>query len=201
MKIMTYGKRKPLVSKATLAWGIVLGVLLIACGVACFIVPDTGYKILSYSIGAIIFLIGVMEMIGFYRYWLGLLGGSWILADAILTIIFGILLLLNETAVEVILPYFAGFYIVTMGFVRFIGSFDLMSLRIPNWWGEMLLGLLDIILGITFCFLPGSGALTIVVCMGILLVVSGISLIGDMVYFFKMKRFAKKYAPIDEDVK
>lgn len=192
--------RKPLISKGTLIWGIVLGILLVGCGVACFLVPDTSYSVLGYSIGAIILVIGVLEMIGFYRYWMGLLGGSWVLADAILTIIFGIFLLLNETAVEVLLPYFAGFYIVTLGFIRFIGSFDLMAIHVSNWWAEMLMGLLDVILGLVFCFLPYGGAITMVACMGVLLIVSGLSLVGDMIYFFKMKRYAKKYAPIDEDV-
>lgn len=198
MEIMN--KRKPLVSKGTLVWGLILGVLLIGCGVACFCVPETGYSVLSYAIGAIIFLIGVAEMIGFYRYWLGLLGGSWVLADGILTMVFGIFLLCNETAVEAILPYVAGFYIIILGFVRFIGSFDLMSLHISSWWYEMLLGLIDIILGFVFCFLPYGGAITMVVCMGVLLIVSGLSLIVDMIYFFKMKRFVKKYSPIDEDI-
>ncbi|MDD4066106.1 MAG: DUF308 domain-containing protein [Bacilli bacterium] len=190
-------KSKGLIPTHVLILGIILGVLMIGCGIVCFCVPGTGYAALCYAIGAVILVIGVLELIGFFRYWKGILGGSWVIANAILTIIFGLFLLFNETAVEAILPFIAGIYIIVLGFVRLFGSTDLAALHLPNWWVEMVNGILGIVLGVVFCFLPLSGAMTMVICMGILLIIGGLGVISDAIFFFKMKRFKKQFMPLD----
>jgi uncharacterized membrane protein HdeD (DUF308 family) len=180
---------------------IVISVLMIVCGILFFVVPDSGYVILAYSVGAVILLIGLAELVVFIRFGVGLLGGGWVLCDAVCSIIFGIFLLCNETFTMAFLPFVCGLWIVALGFVRFVGSFDLMKLRLSNWWTEMLIGLLDVAIGLIFCFLPEAGALTSVICVGILLIVGGVSNIVDLIYFWKAKRYVKKFLPIDVDVK
>lgn len=180
---------------------IIISVLMIVCGILFFVVPESGYAILSYTFGAVIMLIGCAEMFIYIRFGVGLLGGGWVLCDAVCSIIFGIFLLCNQTFTMTFLPFVCGIWIVVLGFVRFIGSFDLKKLNMSNWFTEMLIGLLDIVIGFIFYFLPEVGALTGVICVGILLIVGDISNIVDLIYFWKAKRYAKKFLPIDVEIK
>lgn len=162
---------------------IIISVFMIVCGILFFIVPESGYVILAYSVGIVILLIGCAEMFVYLKFGVGLLGGARILSDAVCSIIFGIFLLCNQSFIMNFLPFVCGIRIVVLGFVRFIGSFDLKKLHMSNWLAEMLVGLLNIVVGFTFCFLPEVGALTGVICVGVLLIVGGLSNIIDLIYF------------------
>src|SRR5574344_1273499 len=180
---------------------IIISVFMIVCGILFFIVTESGYVILAYSVGIVILLIGCAEMVVYLKFGVGLLGGAWILSDAVCSIIFGIFLLCNQSFTMNFLPFVCGIWIVVLGFVGFIGSFDVKKLNMSNWFTEMLIGLLDIVIGFIFYFLPEVGALTGVICVGILLIVGGISNIVDLIYFWKAKRYAKKFLPIDVEIK
>jgi len=177
---------------------IISSILLMVCGIVCLIVPETGYTALTYIVGAVILIIGGFELYGYFKYGVGFLGGGWMLVYSIITIIFGMFLLMNQAIVASVLPFICGIWIISMGVSRIVASFDIRFMGIASWWSELLTGILDIIIGIIFTIEPIQASVTIGVVMGIMLLVSGASMMNDACYISRMKKYTKKF--VNEDV-
>lgn len=177
---------------------IVYGLLAIALGIACLCLPETAYMTLCYVVGAILVLLGLAELFGYFKYSIGFFGSGWVLAYSIITILFGVFVLCNQSFVQAVLPIIFAIWILTMGFMRFVGSFDLMKIHVSTWWVELINGILDIIIAIIFMFEPIGGALTITIAMGVILILNGCSILSDVYYFSKFSRFAHSFIPYNE---
>lgn len=179
----------------------VCSVLMIVLGIVCFFLPGDSYVAISYAIGGVTLAIGIVELVLYFKYSAGLLGGSWRLCEAIFTILFGIFFLANQALVAGILPFVAGIWLALIGLTRFLFSFDLLKVGARNWWVAMLSGIVDIALGFLFCLEPIGGAMTITIVFGVLLVIGGASMLSDIIYWHRLDKYVEKFAPIDNDKK
>lgn len=177
----------------------ICSVLMIALGIVCFFLPSDSYVAISYAIGGVTLAVGIIELIAYFKYSVGLLGGSWRLCEAIFTILFGVFFLANQAIVAGVLPFVAGIWLSLIGLTRFLFSFDLLKVNANNWWVAMISGLLDICLGVLFCFEPIGGAMAITIVFGVLLVIGGASMLSDIIYMHRLKKYASNYSPIDND--
>ena len=88
---------------------LVIGVLLIPCGVWLVASPAAGYAALSSLLGWALILLGVLELViasdtGRHTH-----GWGWWIAGGILDILIGFLLVGNLVLSEIVLPYFFAF--------------------------------------------------------------------------------------------
>lgn len=89
---------------------------MIAAGIVCFALPvDTTLTTLAYVIGAIVLVIGVVEIAMFFTT-VGLFGGGAFLADGIITTILGIIMLQTKTSSQVSCPSFSQCGLFTKAF-------------------------------------------------------------------------------------
>ena len=96
---------------------------------------------------------------------------GWRLAEGIVDLIFGFVLLSNPGITAATIPFVVGFWIIFNGIMTFVGSFTAKKEGDAAWGMNMLSGLLMILIGylITHDFLGGAVVITFWIGLGFLL--------------------------------
>ena len=168
---------------------VILGILMIIAGFYCLFAPGLTFLVLGWIIG-----IGmVADAIGNIFTWKGRkdagLADGLTLAGAIVSLIFGILLLgsnLLQLSVDLFVANMAAAWVVIIGILRMVRAFELRKFRdAPNmqntaglWWVAMINGILLIIIGLIGLMNPIITAIAIGTLMGLEIVFAGINLIS-----------------------
>lgn len=147
---------------------IVTAVIILVLGVFLFIQPDTIIRMISIILGGIILIPGITSLIDYFKnkYQPSLITG-------IVTIIIGLILIINTKLVASILPFILGIYFIVNGINRLQYALELRRQRI-NYTISLTFSILIIICGVLFIINPFSGALVITKVMGIFMIVYAI---------------------------
>ena len=163
---------KPIIRK----WwvGLVQGIILIILSVYIFNNPLNALAGISVWIGILIFFTGIMGII------------SWLFADrgersygallwSILTIVFGILMLLNLFATTRIVEILFGLWMVFLG-LHFIEDGLVFKKHQPFRWATVIAGVLCIIGAVVLIFDLGTG-IGVSLFIGVQILLAGIALV------------------------
>lgn len=153
---------------------------------------DTTLTTLAYVIGAIVLVIGVVEIAMFFTT-VGLFGGGAFLADGIITTILGIIMLSNENVVAGFLPFIFAMWFIYEGISELSMAIAAGKLRLPYWWVLLITSIFEIVFGMLAFFNPVGGAIYLTVLLGVFLLVHGISMLGDWCVAFRVKNFFRKW--------
>ena len=164
---------------------IVLGILLVVGGIYCVFTPVATYSALSLIIGAAMIIEGVGSAITWNeRRKFGLASG-WTLAAAILSIVLGVFLLgsyVLQFAVDMFIAYLIAVWLVFAGIARIVAAITMRNsfgqTGASGWVGQLVLGVLIIILGILCIFNPLSIMVGVGFLLGITIVLVGVGLIS-----------------------
>ena len=173
-------------------WGI-SSILLIVTGIVCFCSPAGTLSGLSVFLGIMLLLSGIGSIISYCTTRKFVLGAGWILIEGILTSLLGIFALCNTTFVAGSLPIMAGMWIIILGIIRIISSFDMKKLMFKGWWIDIIWGALLIVLGVLSFFQPIINVIIITVFTGLFLVLSGISMLVNLYFACKLEKRAKRF--------
>ena len=172
--------------KSTSILWFLASILMIAAGIVCFALPvDTTLTTLAYVIGAIVLVIGVVEIAMFFTT-VGLFGGGAFLAD-------GIIMLSNENVVAGFLPFIFAMWFIYEGISELSMAIAAGRLRLPYWWVLLITSIFEIVFGMLAFFNPVGGAIYLTVLLGVFLLVHGISMLGDWCVAFRVKNFFRKW--------
>jgi uncharacterized membrane protein HdeD (DUF308 family) len=96
---------------------------------------------------------------------------GWRLAEGIIDLIFGFVLLSNPGISAAVLPFVVGFWVIFSGILTFVGSFTAKKEGDSSWWMNLISGILIIIIGyiITNNFFVGAVAITFWIGLGFLI--------------------------------
>ena len=165
-----------------------MGALMVVGGVYCLVTPVSTFLATGYVVGAIIFC----EAIGNIVAWIDLRKyveiSGWYLANAIISLIFGIIIMLNLTmqfAVDVAIVYIIAVWIVMLGISRVSMAIQLKKFinKLPKvfdnkrWIGILVLGVLMIVFGILCMFKPIVLSSLLGVIVALFIISAGVSLI------------------------
>lgn len=167
---------------------VLLGIVMIVCGISCMATPAMTYLVIAWIIGFNM----VFDAIGNIATWnrrrkAGIADG-WSLASAIISLCFGVILLISDAlqlTVDIFLVYFASVWLLSQGILRISMSIKLQRVHSAlntevvgrKWWVVLLMGILMVAVSI-FCFIyPGTMAVAIGACMGMAVLVSGCNLV------------------------
>ena len=144
---------------------IVTSVIILVLGIFLFIQPDTIIHMISIILGGIILIPGITSLIDYFKnkYQPSLISG-------IVTIIIGLILIINTKLVASILPFILGIYFVINGINRLQYALELKRQQI-NYTISLAFSILIIICGILFIINPFGGALVITKVMGIFMII------------------------------
>ncbi|MBO5567869.1 MAG: DUF308 domain-containing protein [Clostridia bacterium] len=168
---------------------VILGILMIASGIYCLATPGITFLAVGWIIGFNM----IADAIGNIITWKdrkeeGMADG-WTLAGAIVSLIFGIVLLGSnamQLSVDLFVAYMAAIWLIVIGILRLIRSsrlhqfhktFDTKIIA-RRWWVVMLNGILLIVLGILSMMNPSITAFAIGTMIGLNVLFAGINLIS-----------------------
>ena len=91
---------------------IIAGILLIVAGLFCIFKPDTIFYSLSFLLGFVMLISGIVDIVIFVSSHRFMAGSGWFLADGILTVLLSLFVLGNEWIVTLTLPIIFGMWMM-----------------------------------------------------------------------------------------
>ena len=182
------------------------GFLMVATGAFCFINPGQTFMTMAFVIGSVMVINGVIHALGFLlsrgSFGIGDNNG-WILIDAILTLLLGILILCNQLTVDMAIPMIFGMWVLVSGLLRFEAATRINRQKKPgNFKAAFITGVVTILVGLIGFINPFVTYVSIIITLGIFLVVQGINSIELGINMpHKVKEDAKVFVPSRTAVK
>ena len=167
---------------------IILGILMIICGIYCLTVPELTFLALGWIVAFSMIIDGVINLATWNaRKALGFADG-WTLLGGVLSLGFGIAVIASETmqlALDITLAYMAGIWILWIGILRLARSVRLRHIHkelhatgiAKHWWLVMISGILLILIGILGLMNPAVAAIAIGTQIGIDILFAGANMI------------------------
>ena len=156
---------------------IISGVLLVLTGVFCFANPGETFLSLAFVLGLIMVINSIIQGIA---YCWGRSGqndnNGWILTEAIITFILGILVLSNQIAADVAIPMVFGMWAMFSGVLRVVTAtmIDRANKKVNFAW-TLITGILCALGGLYAFLNPIIAGFAIAVLLGIMFMLQGIS--------------------------
>lgn len=168
-------------------WWLVLlkGVILIVLAFIVFGNPVETLLSISIFLGLGFLLSGIVITFLAFAAKNEMDNWGWKLAEGLLDILFGFILIANPEVTAVIFPFLIGFWATFYGILLIVGAFYTVKFS----WTLMISGILTVILGYIVLFNPIVSVITISIWIGITLLVLGIS---NIVFAFEIKNIQKE---------
>ncbi len=153
---------------------ILTSIIFIAFGIFLLLRPDTTIRIISYTIGIILILLGAFSLGKYYSDNKEKKSIDFNLIYGILSIIVGLVMILNPTALATLIPFVLGFWIVINGVIKIQYALELKKNKNDAWVATIVIALLILIWGLILVFNPFSGAIAITQLIGIFIIIYSI---------------------------
>lgn len=156
------------------SWWLVLlfGVVSTLFGISAILDPLRAGVGISWAIGVLAVAEGVLALVGVFRKDQALPRG-WMIAYAVLSLVFGLLAVLNPVSMAASFVMVMGFWFVVAGAMRITFAVRVRK-EIDNEWSLILSGVLGIVLGGLLLFMPIAGLVLAVVWIGVAALVYGL---------------------------
>ena len=150
---------------------------MVAAGVFGFINPGQTFMTMAFVIGSVMVINGLIHALGFLlargSFGIGDNNG-WILIDAVLTLLLGILILCNQLTVDIAIPMIFGMWVLVSGLLRFEASTRINRQKKPaNFKAALITGVVTIIVGLFGFINPLITYVSVIALLGIFMVVQG----------------------------
>ena len=156
---------------------IVAGILLIAAGIYCLCNEDVAVLSAGLMLGIFMLAAGIAEIVVFAGTSGGLIGSGWLLLDGVLTVIMSLFLLFNQWFTLLSLPFLFTVWLIFSGISRFVSAFDLHALGVRGWGWVLAVGILLMAAGFLCMMDPWVSATAVGVTVGLVFLLEGISAI------------------------
>lgn len=172
---------------------IVSSIIFLVVGLLLFIRPASTLSLISYIFGSVLVIIGTNSLINYYR------GKEYVssfeMVYGTLSIIGGLILILNPRAIASLIPLILGIWIVisSLGKLKYIDREN--SYRSTP---ALIITILMLILGIVLIFNPFEGAIFITKMIGLFLMIYAIL---DIVQTIMIRNDIKKVETVVKKVK
>jgi len=153
---------------------LIKGVILIILSILVFLHPGGAILGLALYIGIGFLIAGIVLIITAISLRKVVKGWGWRLAEGLVDIFFGFILIANPGLTAVVVAFMMGFWFLFYGITSLVDAYGLKDEGASNWWVGMIWGILAIIFGFWVMFRPFAGAVTIVTLMGVFFMVAGI---------------------------
>lgn len=161
-------------------WKETLLVALCFILLGCFMLmqPDKTIEFFSYIIGSFILVLAVFA---FYRHYRLQKMLTFELFYGIICAIGAILIFLNQSIVETLIPIVLGIVMIANAFFKLQYIFDLKKSGVKNWYISLILALVKIALGVCIIVNPFTNAISLTQFIGIIVIVFAICDVVDLV--------------------
>ena len=158
---------------------IVSGIIMIAAGAFCFINPGQTFMTMAFVIGTVMALCGIIHVLA---YVIGRTphgkgdNNGWILIDALLTLLLGILVLFNQLTVDMAIPMVFGMWVLVSGLLRLEAASRINRQRKPgNFKAALITGVITVVMGLLGFINPFVTYVSIIPILGFFMLIQGIN--------------------------
>ena len=177
---------------------LLAGILFIAMGIWTFKEPVDSYVALAFLFSLSFIVSGAFETYFSIANRDVIDGWGWNLAMGLVTLIVGILMMMNPEISMMILPFYVGFVVLFRSINAISLSIDLKNYMVPGTGNLMAIGILGIILAIILLWNPGFAGLSIIIWTGIALIVIGAQ---SIMFSLKLKKINDIPSKISHELK
>ena len=160
---------------------IIGGALMLLTGIFCFINPGQTFLAIAFVIGLVMVLNGLIHICAYMlgRGWNNKGDNNgWILTDALITLLLGILVLCNQLVADTAIPLVFGMWVLVSGILRIESATHInKDKKISNFRSAMLTGILTSLIGLFGFINPLVEWLSTIILLGIFMVMQGINII------------------------
>lgn len=191
---------------------IVSGIIMLFTGIFCFINPGQTFLAMAFIVGLVMVINGLIHTCAY------LLGrgfnnkgdnNGWILTDALITLLLGILVLCNQLVADTSIPMVFGMWVLVSGILRIEAATHINKLRKrTNFKTTLITGLLTVVVGLFGFINPLVKWLSTIILLGMFMVMQGVNIIElgihmphekkSYVKIYKRQRNAVKITPEEE---
>lgn len=157
---------------------IVAGILLIAAGIYCLCNEDVAVLSAGLMLGIFMLAAGIAEIVVFAGTSGMLIGSGWLLLDGVLTVVMSLFLLFNHWFTMMSLPILFTVWLLFSGVSRFVSAFDLKALGMRGWGWILALGIVLLVFGVVCMMDPWVSVVAVGVTVGLVLILEGIGTIA-----------------------
>ena len=185
---------------------IISGILMVLTGAFCLMNPGQTFLSLAFVVGLIMVLNGLIHALAYF-IGRGLHNrgdnNGWILTDALLTLLLGILILCNQLVADTAIPLVFGMWMLVAGIRRIEASTHIDKERKrSNFRTTMITGILTVLVGLFGFINPLVQWMTTAVLLGIFLVMQGVNVIELGIHMpHEKKSYVKIYKRKREPVR
>lgn len=191
---------------------IISGILMILTAAFCFMNPGQTFLVLAFVIGLVMVINGIIHTLA-YLIGRGLHNkgdnNGWILTEALITLILGILILCNQLVVDAAIPMVFGIWVVVSGILRIEASTHInKEKKITNFRTTLITGILTVVIGVFGFINPMIGWLSTAILLGMFMLMQGINVLElginmphekkSYIRIYKRKRSAVKITAAEE---
>lgn len=160
---------------------IISGILMILTAAFCFMNPGQTFLVLAFVIGLVMVINGIIHTLA-YLIGRGLHNkgdnNGWILTEALITLILGILILCNQLVVDAAIPMVFGIWVVVSGILRIEASTHInKDKKITNFRTTSITGILTVVIGVFGFINPAMGWLSTAVLLGMFMLMQGVNVL------------------------
>ena len=181
---------------------LITSIFLFILGLLLIIASEATIISISYIIGSILVLLGVIGIINYIRMFSSENKNELDFIYGLVTVVLGLLIISNPRAIASVIPFILGLLIIITSAAKLNYAFQLKSDDNDLWKSTLLLSILTTILGIVLLFDPFSGAIAITKLVGgIILAYAVLDIISSLTIRRNVKNFQKAIENIvDENV-
>lgn len=154
---------------------------------------------ISYIIGGILIAMGVL---GIMRYFYSEINSLMDIIYGVVTIILGLVVILNPQAIASIIPFIIGILIIISSVTKLQYALTLNKYKNPLWKTTLIISIITLIFGLVLIFNPFAGAVFITKLVGALILLYGIlDIISTMTIKKTFKQIHIAIEAKEEDIK
>lgn len=154
---------------------------------------------ISYIIGGILIAMGVL---GIMRYFYSEINNLMDIIYGVVTVILGLVVILNPQAIASIIPFIIGILIIISSVTKLQYALTLNKYKNPLWKTTLIISIITLIFGLVLIFNPFAGAVFITKLVGALILLYGIlDIISTMTIKKTFKQIHIAIEAKEEDIK
>lgn len=153
---------------------LLIGLLSLGLGIWCIFQPVDALLVLTLLFVTSFFVAGILEIVFAISNKDVLNGWGWTLANGIIDLILGGLLLAIPASTPFIMIYFVGFWIMFQSIWGIGMSCDLQRMKVNGWGWFLTLAILGLIFSFIFIMSPGFGGEFIVAFASVAFIFYGV---------------------------
>lgn len=171
--------------KKNFSLSLITSLIFVMLGLFLFIRPDATITTISYIIGVLLLILGIISIVRYFRSDYGINALDFDLVYGVLVIIAGLYLIFNPTMLASIFPVILGIWIIINSVTKFQYALVLKRLNKNDWKYTLLISFLTFAWGIILLINPLESVLLITQVIGIFIIIYAVL---DIIDSFILKR-------------